>query len=132
MKKAYVIGCNGVILDGMVKKAASALGIKSTERLSGSDRYGTFVAVSSAFKGILKDSFLSIATGADFPDALAGGVLAAKNKSPLFLVNSKAAKLKLTDAQKTYLKEKSPKKYYVFGGNGAVPESHLNTVVTVK
>ena len=132
VKKAYAVGGSGVISENMIKQAAAALGVASVTRLSGNDRYGTCVAVNTAFKGILSDSSISITTGADFPDALAGGVLAAKNKSPLFLVNSKAAKLKLTDAQKTYLKEKAPKKYYVLGGNGAVPESHLNTVVTLK
>lgn len=132
VKKAYAVGGSGVISENMIKQAAAALGVASVTRLFGNDRYGTCVAVNTAFKGILSDSSISITTGADFPDALAGGVLAAKNKSPLFLVNSKAAKLTLSDVQKKYLKDKAPKKYYVFGGNGAVPEGHLETVVTIK
>lgn len=132
VKKAYVIGGTGVISDDMTKQAATALGVKSLTRLAGSDRYGTCLKVNSAFKSILSGTSLSVATGADFPDALAGGVLAAKNKSPMFLVNSKSAKLNLTDAQKAYLKEKAPKQYYIFGGNAAVPESHLSGIVSAS
>ena len=71
---------------------------------------------------------LCVATGMDFPDALAGGVFAALNKAPLFLVNGKSKTLTLSESQKSYLKSKSPQKIYTFGGTGAVPDNHVKVV----
>ena len=73
---------------------------------------------------------LCIATGADFPDALAGGVFAAIKSAPLFLVNNAAKKL--DDTQTAYLKEKQAKKFFVFGGPGAVSDPTVNLVKAVK
>ena len=60
-----------------------------------------------------------------FPDALAGGVYAAINKAPLFLVNGKLKTPKLTDEQKAYLKTKAAGKITAFGGTGVVPDNHI-------
>ena len=68
---------------------------------------------------------LCVATGMDFPDALAGGVYAAINKAPLFLINGKLKTPKLTDEQKAYLKTKAAAKITVFGGVGVVPDNHI-------
>ncbi len=127
VKNAYVIGGTGVISDDMMKKAGNALGV-TPKRLSGKNRYETCVAVNNTFKDTLNGDSICVATGMDFPDALAGGVFAANNKAPLFLVNGKAATLTLSDTQKSFIKTKSPQTFYVFGGTGAVPNSHANTV----
>lgn len=127
VKNAYVIGGTGVISDDMMKKAGNALGV-TPKRLSGKNRYETCEAVNNTFKDTLNGDSICVATGMDFPDALAGGVFAANNKAPLFLVNGKAATLTLSDTQKSFIKTKSPQKIYVFGGTGAVPDSHANTV----
>ena len=119
VKKAYVIGGTGVISDEMLKKAGKALGI-TPKRVSGSNRFETCVEVNTEFKSILSGNSICVATGMDFPDALAGGVYAAINKAPLFLVNGKATKLSFSDKQKTYLNKKAPKKMSVIGGKGAV------------
>ncbi len=74
---------------------------------------------------IVKSDMLCIATGMDFPDALAGGVYAAINKAPLFLVNGKLKTPKLSDEQKAFLKARSAAKITTFGGEGAVPNSHI-------
>jgi len=53
-------------------------------RLSGTDRFQTAVAINAdAYKA---SSTVYFATGYNFPDALAGSVLAARQKAPLFLV----------------------------------------------
>ncbi|MBQ8120834.1 MAG: cell wall-binding repeat-containing protein [Ruminococcus sp.] len=127
VKNAYVIGGTGVISDDMMKKAGNALGV-TPKRLSGKNRYETCVAVNNTFKDTLNGDSICVATGMDFPDALAGGVFAANNKAPLFLVNGKAATLTLSDTQKSFIKTKSPQTIYVFGGTGAVPDSHARTV----
>lgn len=127
VKNAYVIGGTSVISDDMMKKAGNALGVTLT-RVSGADRFATCIAVNNTYKDTLNGDTICVATGMDFPDALAGGVFAALNKAPLFLVNGKENPLKLSDSQKSYLSTKAPQKLYVFGGTGAVSDSHVQTV----
>lgn len=55
-----------------------------TLRLGGTDRYATSITVNAKFFTTASSSF--VATGTNFPDALAGGVLAAVNNSPLLVV----------------------------------------------
>ncbi|MCR5478263.1 MAG: leucine-rich repeat protein, partial [Ruminococcus sp.] len=78
VKNAYVIGGTGVISDDMMKKAGNALGVAPT-RLFGANRFETCIAVNEKFAGVLNGNMLCVATGMDFPDALAGGVYAAIN-----------------------------------------------------
>ncbi|MBQ8119431.1 MAG: leucine-rich repeat protein, partial [Ruminococcus sp.] len=118
VKNAYVIGGEGVISDDMMNKAANALGLAKATRVAGKDRFKTCVAVNETFAGVLKGDMLCVATGMDYPDALAGGVYAAKNKAPLFLINGKAPTLNLNDEQKAYLKTKGASSITAFGGVG--------------
>lgn len=53
-------------------------------RLSGTDRFQTSVAINA--DAFTTSSTVYLATGFNFPDALAGSVLAARQKAPLFLV----------------------------------------------
>lgn len=127
VKNAYIIGGTGVITDNMLKKVGTALGV-TPKRLDGKDRYETCVAVNNEFKSLLSGKSICVATGADYPDALAGGVFAAIQKAPLFLINGKAQNLILSDKQKAYLKTLTPNMMYVLGGIGVVPNSHVKTV----
>lgn len=131
VKNAYVIGGTGVISDAMMKKAGDALGVKPT-RVFGKNRFETCVAVNEKFANVLNGNSVCVATGMDFPDALAGGVFAAINKAPLFLVNGKENPLKLSDLQKSFLGKKTPQKLYVFGGTGVVSDSHVQTVAAAS
>ncbi len=108
----------------MMKKAENALGFKP-ERIAGKDRFATCIAVNNRFKDVLKGDSVCVATGMDFPDALAGGVYAAKEAAPLFLVNSKLASPKLTDEQKAYLKYKMSVEVTAFGGAKAVADQYI-------
>ena len=121
VKNAYIIGGDGVISDAMMKNVANALGLtlnKTVQRVAGKNRYETCVAVNNKFAGLLTGKGICVAKGLDFPDALAGGVLAAKNRIPLFLADGK----KLLDCQNTYLKGRKASKLYVLGGTGAVSD----------
>lgn len=55
-----------------------------TARLAGADRFETSLAVNRDAYSASSTAYL--ASGLNFPDALAGAVLAGKNKSPLFVV----------------------------------------------
>ena len=125
VKNAYVIGGEGVISDSMMNSAVSALGIEKAERLSGKNRYLTCLEVNKKFADVLTGSMVCAATGADFPDALAGGVYAALNKAPLLLVNGKES---LSAEQKAFLAEKKANSTAVFGGTGVVPEELAKSI----
>ncbi len=126
VKNAYVIGGEGVISNDMMNKAASALGISSSaiQRVAGKNRYETCAAVNNTFKSVLSSDGICVAKGLDFPDALAGGVYAAKTKQALFLADGK----ELKDSQKTYLKGKNAAKVVAFGGVGAVSDELVNVI----
>lgn len=129
VKNAYIIGGKGVITDSMMKKAYTALGLKKATRVAGTNRFTTCIEVNKAFADTLNGSSICVATGMDFPDALAGGVYAAKNKAPLFLVNGKAKTAVLLDEQIAYLKCKKPQSVSVFGGIGAVPTELTKSLI---
>ena len=125
VKNAYVIGGTGVISDDMMSKAAKALGLSKATRIAGANRFATCVEVNEKFADVLDGDMLCVATGMDFPDALAGGVYAAINKAPLFLINGKLKTPQLSDEQKAYLKKKAAAKITAFGGTGVVPDNHI-------
>ncbi|WP_303857844.1 cell wall-binding repeat-containing protein, partial [Aminicella lysinilytica] len=76
---AYVIGGTAVINDEVMDK------LPNPKRVSGKNRYGTATALAEEFKPGNVRYF--VATGFDFADAIAGGVLAAKNDAGLLLVS---------------------------------------------
>ena len=126
VKNAYVIGGSGVISDEMMKTAGDALGIEPT-RVFGKNRFETNIAVNDTFKEVLTGNCVCAATGADFPDTLAGGVYAALNKAPLLLVTGT-----LSQQQTDYLKNKNAQRVVVFGGKGAVSDELANKIASVN
>lgn len=124
VKNAYVIGGEGVISDQMMNKAAKACGLEKATRVSGSNRYSTCIAVNKKFASTLKGKAVCAATGLNFPDALAGGVLAAKYGLALFLAAGS-----LSSEQIRYLQNKQPEGICVFGGTGAVPDKLADKIL---
>ncbi len=127
IKNVYIVGGTVAISTAVENKIKSALGVKSTVRFAGSDRYETCTKINTYFKSILKTNAVCIAKGLDFPDALAGGVFAANNAVPLFL-----ADYRLYDPQTKYLKGKTVNKIYIFGGEVAVPTKLAQTIATAS
>lgn len=89
---------------------------KNIKRIAGMDRYLTSYKIAEEYKDSFGDDVM-IATGKNFPDALAGGVLAAKYKTPLLLTQENG----LIDEMKAYVEEKGSQNVYVLGGDGVVP-----------
>ena len=80
----------------LVAIAALVVGISSTayaknnynvNRLYGADRYKTSVSISNNFNSGTVQNVI-VASGKDFPDALAGSVLSKKYNAPILLLNS--------------------------------------------
>jgi type VII secretion-associated serine protease mycosin len=88
---------------------------KATPRVAGDNRYATATALSaSAFKAGVPVVY--IATGANFPDALAGGPAARMGRGPILLVEKYA----LPDVTATELARLKPGRIVVLGGPSAV------------
>ena len=89
----------------------------TVERLAGPDRYGTAVAVArDAFPDGADEVLL--ATGASFPDALAGGPLAARLSAPVLLTEPHRLPGDVADE----LSRLSPRRVTVLGGPSAVSD----------
>lgn len=120
-KKAYVIGGYGAI-----KEAADANIGKyiPVTRVYGSDRYLTCAKINDTFADVLTGGAVCLATGTNFPDALAGGVLAAASASPLLLTGGT-----LLDYQTDYIAGRKPDTVYVFGGSAVVSDATANAAL---
>lgn len=82
INKTYVIGGNDVVSDNIFNTLPNA------ERLYGDSRYDTNIAVLKKFENELHFNNIYLSNGENFPDALAGSTLAAKNSSAVILVSS--------------------------------------------
>jgi len=91
----------------------------TVDRVAGANRYGTAVAVSRAAFGAGTVPTVYLATGANYPDALAAAPAAARNGGPLLLVPTKASSVssELLDR----IRQLAPKRVVIVGGPLAVP-----------
>jgi putative cell wall-binding protein len=117
IKLVVIIGGSGAIADSVIDELhALDLGL-TVQRISGSDRYETSLHLASyLWDEGGKDIFL--ATGSNFPDALAGGVLAAKYSSGVLLVRSTAQTVPV--AISTFIDEIPIEGGLILGGASAV------------
>ena len=86
-------------------------------RVAGNNRYLTNIEINKKFADVLTSNSICVATGKNFPDAMAGGVLAAQKGMPILLAADK-----LTTEQTAYLTASAAKKIFVLGGTGAVSD----------
>ncbi len=114
-KDVYLLGGTAAVSDG-VKSGIKSLGV-NVVRISGSDRYATALAVYRKFDKVFKGDGVVIATGANFPDALAGGAYAAKKSVPVILVGNS-----VSSEMKKYVKSGKPDSAVVLGGENAVSQ----------
>ena len=85
------------------------------QRLSGADRYTTAIAVSRASHPTGADAVV-VASGANWPDALAAGVLARAAEAPLLLTTPRTLPTTVRDE----IVRLKPRVVYVIGGSSAV------------
>jgi len=117
VQSTYIVGGTGVISNNVFNQ------LPSPKRLSGTTGYDTNISIIKEFINELDFKNCYIATGENFPDALAGSVLASLTKSPVILVSNSAHQS--TDV---FVKSKSNSidKITAFGGMIVVPESILS------
>jgi len=73
-KIACILGGKLAISDDVIGNIKRA-GASTVERVSGPSRYETCIAINDTFKSVLTGNAVCVATGTNFPDALAGGDL---------------------------------------------------------
>ncbi len=122
-----VLGGPGVVSDAVVTQLQT---IATTRRVWGADRYATAAAVAlDTFTAPAPVAY--VATGLDFPDALAGGAAAAAAGGPLLLV----APDTVPAATAAALQSLSPAEIVVLGGPGVVSDAvvaQLQTIATTR
>lgn len=105
---SFVIGGTGVVSEDVFGR------LPNPERFGGKTRYDTGYEVATRLA--LGNQRAFIATGLDFPDALTGSVLAAKNDAPILLVRPDKIPGATEQQLPTY------RGFSIFGGTGAVSE----------
>ncbi|MHB1404643.1 MAG: cell wall-binding repeat-containing protein [Desulfitobacteriaceae bacterium] len=115
--KVYIIGGEGVISTTVESQVAQLTSLAQANiiRIGGADRYETSLAVAQYFN--LAGQNVCVATGNNFPDALAGSVYAANHQAPIILVDGS-----LTDQAMNYLRTKKLSGATVFGGEAVVSQ----------
>jgi putative cell wall-binding protein len=101
-------------------------------RVSGTDRYATSRAIAQdAFGGSTSGAVNSVflATGANYPDALAAGSAAGYQGSPMILVKGTASSL--DSATSSLVASLNPLRMYVIGGTGAVSSGIQHSLETM-
>jgi putative cell wall-binding protein len=124
-RDAYATACPGQYLYAKLPEirdgAAALMSVPAAfphTRLAGADRYATAVAISqSAFRPQSRGSVVTLASGANFPDVLAAGPVAAASGGPLLLVPQDATLPASVDAEITRLPSSSVN---IAGGAAAV------------
>ncbi len=102
---------------------AAPTGGPDMERLAGADRYSTAAAISaSSFNPGVAVAY--VATGSNFPDALAAGAAAAARGGPVLLVTSTS----LPSATVAELNRLRPQTIKVVGGSSVVSDGVLNAL----
>ncbi|MGP1910009.1 cell wall-binding repeat-containing protein [Metabacillus sp. JX24] len=109
-KNVYILGGENAVTKAVASKLTS-MGL-TVQRISGSDRYETSVAIAKHVGTATKKAF--IANGSNYPDSLSASAIAARQGSPILLVQ----KSSVPSSVQTFLKGFS--KSYVIGGTGVV------------
>jgi putative cell wall-binding protein len=116
-----VLGGTGVVSEAV--KTKLGMYSPSVTRISGASRYATAAAISAATYSPGVEEVL-IATGGNFPDALAGAAVAGKQGDPLLLVTASSIPAP-TAAELTRL---HPHRITILGGTGAVGSAVSNAL----
>lgn len=123
-KTIYIVGGTNTISQEL-EKGLNKLGVKSVERISGSDRYGTSLAIANKLdssKNIENKAF--VVGGNGEADAMSISAKAAELNAPIIVTN----KNKLSQEISKFL---NGKEIEIIGGNNSVSKSVENELVSI-
>ena len=108
-------------VSGAVEKTVADLGcVESVERISGSSRYNTALEVMKKAASLRTVDTVFVATGKNFPDALAASPFSYANGAPIVLIDPAKG---LTDTQVNAVAATGAKRAVLLGGKTVVPDS---------
>ncbi len=93
-QKIYILGGTNSVSAGVETSLKALVGASNVERLPGRDRYATSVLIAQkaiTFRSGTFDGTVLVATGSNYPDALAGSPIAAATGRPIVLANPNTA-----------------------------------------
>jgi len=117
--KNIVISLGDLTSTGTALKVTDSKAEVKVDRLSGADRYATAAAIATEYVETLGADYTKaavLASGVNYPDALAGATLAAALKAPIVLTKTDA----LVAATESFLKDNAVKTVYILGGASAI------------
>ena len=120
--RIVVLGASGVI-SNYVLSALAAYTTGTVTRIAGPDRYATAAAISATTyaPGV---AVTYVATGLNFPDALAGAAAAGSQGAPVLLVGTD----EIPSATATELNRLQPGRIVILGAGGVVSANVANTL----
>ncbi|MBS3974932.1 MAG: cell wall-binding repeat-containing protein, partial [Actinobacteria bacterium] len=116
--RAIILGGTGAVGPGVESTLRTELGAGNVSRIRGDDRYATADAVAAEVRKLLGanyDGRVFVATGGNFPDALAAAPLAAANKWPIYLAHPRTGLSAATRAAMNGVTD-----VVILGGTGVV------------
>lgn len=118
--KAYFVGGTGVILDSVMDTVKAQTTVTQTDRMAEGSRFGTAAKVADEVARLAgTPDTVFLATGANFPDALAASSIAANRSWPILLTRKDELPQETHDA----LVALKPSRVVICGGVGAVSEA---------
>ncbi len=126
--RAIVLGGEAAVSANVATAIDAISGVTKVERIGGANRYLTAEMVAAKVSHLQGASTAFIATGENFPDALACSPIAAANGWPLYLVPASG----LRDSTKAAMNSHGIVSAHILGGTAAVSaatESQLNTLL---
>lgn len=112
-----ILGGTGAVSDAVAEAVAKYASVE-VRRIAGPDRWATAAAISGGFLAPVPTAF--VASGLDFPDALAGGAaIGGTTGGPVLLVEPGA----IPAATAAELARLQPNQIVVLGGTGAVSDA---------
>ncbi|MBA4370068.1 MAG: hypothetical protein C0418_00625 [Coriobacteriaceae bacterium] len=121
-KKAYILGGRSAVGSGVESSLKAALGSAAVERLGGPDRYVTARLVANkvlSLQGSAFDGVILVATGDNYPDALAASPIAAAKGRPVILANPGSSAVYVPSSARSAV---------ILGGTAAVPSRVESTL----
>ena len=139
--QVYLIGGSAVVSDGVKAQVSSLVPNALITRLAGSDRFDTAGAILNAFSlnpsslnlNTSNPSTIYLASGMNFPDALAGSALASQTGDPIILIDPSSPTV--PPAVEAYLKQlhslNLKPNISSFGGTAVVPDIIVQNVQNI-
>jgi putative cell wall-binding protein len=114
--RVVIVGGEVSVSKTVADAVAALPAVTAVERVAGSDRYATAAKVAERVQDA---DVVYLASGADYPDALAGAALAGHDGAPLLLTRPNA----LPSATAAQLRRLAPAEVVVLGGTVAVNDT---------